>query len=366
MLHSRYLTKIKSLWQNTRTRRLLLALTFSSVLHLFLIGQFDFLAFKPQPHLIEAQLLAKPMPNIAQKQTPLEQPAIKSDHQTPQKEKLATDEVASTHPAQTAPHEPSQSTSDNIEKAYEPLSSPQDKAATLAEELSAEAKLAPYTYIESEFDVYTELESQSKRAPAGSARIVYQRTPDGQQYQLKSLMQANGLISLILPDLLQTSEGHLTDAGLQPSHYLYQFGNKKDKTYRAYFDWNNKKLSLQTASGEETLDLQTGTQDLLSFMYQFMFAPPLHTMQLSITNGKKLGMYDYIFVGETSISTAIKNLNTYHLERISEEGEKKTELWLALDYQYLPVKIRETDKHGKVYELVIKKLITQSAPSPSP
>ena len=72
-------------------------------------------------------------------------------------------------------------------------------------------------------------------------------------------------------------------------------------------------------------------------------------MQLNITNGKKVGVYDYSFEGEEVISTKMGELNTVHLLRSSAEKEKTTELWLALDYQYVPVKIRETEKDGKVY-----------------
>jgi len=103
-----------------------------------------------------------------------------------------------------------------------------------------------------------------------------------------------------------------------------------------------------------------GTQDLLSFMYQFMFVPPLQTMQLSITNGRKLGVYDYSFEGEEIIATKMGNLNTIHILRSADEGDEKTELWLALDYQYVPVKIRKTEKEGKVYELLVTSLKTEN------
>ena len=36
--------------------------------------------------------------------------------------------------------------------------------------------------------------------------------------------------------------------------------------------------------------------------------------------------------------------------------EDKTELWLALDYQYIPVKIRKTESDNKVYELLATRI----------
>jgi len=97
-----------------------------------------------------------------------------------------------------------------------------------------------------------------------------------------------------------------------------------------------------------------------------MFVEPFHKMQISVTNGKKLGIYDYSFEGEEMVPTKMGNLNTFHILRLSAEGDEKTELWLALDYQHVPVKIRKTEKEGKVYELLISSLKTEKPARPTP
>ena len=196
--------------------------------------------------------------------------------------------------------------------------------------------------------------------------MLYERAADGEHYHLNSVMQAKGLVALFIPDLLQTSDGKLVASGLQPQHYLYQFGDKKNKTFSADFDWPAKTLRLQSATEVKELPLVDGTQDLLSFMYQFMFVPPLQNMQLAITNGKKLGIYDYSFEGEETIPTKIGQLSTIHLMRQGDAGDDKTELWLALDYQHVPVKIRKTEKKGKVYELLVTSLKTEKPATPLP
>jgi hypothetical protein len=195
---------------------------------------------------------------------------------------------------------------------------------------------------------------------------VYQLLSNSEQYHLTSLIQAKGLAALLIPDLQQTSDGFLNNTGLQPEHYLYQFGDKKNKTYSADFDWDHNQLKLHGVNGDQILELPEGTQDLLSFMYQFMFVAPLQNMQLSITNGKKISTYVYSFEGEETIETKMGKLATVHLMRTGTEGEKKTELWLALDYQYVPVKIRETEKQGKVYELLASSLKTKLPAPPVP
>lgn len=209
-----------------------------------------------------------------------------------------------------------------------------------------------YQYVETDFDVRTEIDG----AKQGGAKIIY--SVNQQQYQLKSVIKPEGLAALIISDLLQTSDGMVTKNGLQPNKYLYQYGNKADKTYTAEFDWLNKNVRLITVKGTKTAHINDGTQDLLSFMYQFMYVPPLERMQISIATGKKLSNYKYSFDGEENINIPMGEIKTLHILHSSEDHDEKTELWLALDYQYVPVKIRKTEKNGKIYELVATQINT--------
>lgn len=341
------------------------ALVLSLLLHLFLIGQFSFHFpnFNESRHVIEARLaLPKVAVQVAKMPAPKkEEPRIKPVEIKPETEQLELpqDELPSLPESMPTPDSATLEPAVPIEPIVQPELVERAPENQQAQEIGVISNPKPYRYVESAFDVFTDSEKSADRTPAGSARVVYQLLPSGEQYKIESLIQAKGLAALLIPDLLQTSEGYLDPIGLQPAHYLYQFGDKKDKTYRAEFDWESKKLTLHTSKGEQKLDLAEGTQDLLSFMYQFMFVPPLQNMQILITNGKKLGVYDYSFEGEELIETKMGELNTLHLLRQAAEGEKKTELWLALDYRYVPVKIRETDKDGKVYELLVTDLKTE-------
>lgn len=233
-----------------------------------------------------------------------------------------------------------------------------DSQSGLEQAMVEDENQPAFKYVEMHFAVFTDKELTSGGSSVGDASMVYEQVPETQQYKISSTVHAKGLASLFVPDLLQISQGNITEKGLQPTYYLYQFGDKKNKTYQADFDWPAGQLHLHNVKADKTLPLAEGTQDLLSFMYQFMFVQPMQTMQLSITNGKKIGVYTYAFEGEETLDSRMGALNTIHLSRASSENDKKTELWLALDYQYVPVKIRETDKDGKVYELLVTTLKT--------
>jgi hypothetical protein len=77
-----------------------------------------------------------------------------------------------------------------------------------------------------------------------------------------------------------------------------------------------------------------------------------------MTNGKRLRTYAYSFEGEETITTKLGELKTIHLLKGSGD-EEKTEIWLATDYQYLPVKIRKTEKDGTVIEQVVTNILTK-------
>jgi hypothetical protein len=345
----------KSSWQDTSYKGLAVALGLSLLLHWLLLGKVDFNLpdVEEERYLIETRLvLAKPIP-VKAKARPIQEHKVKSEPAP------VLPPEAKPEPELPGPVAPPQ---DTVVATPEPAETQPEIIEPVAENGSEPVSLAinpnAYKYVETEFDVRTDIAAKVDSSPAGRAKIVYQLLPNREQYHLESLMQAKGFAALVIPDLLQTSDGDLSVTGLQPKKYLYKFGDKKDKTYSAAMDWESKKLTLQSTKGVKEVELVEGTQDLLSFMYQFMFMPPLQDMQLSITNGKKLRTYEYSFAGEEITATKMGDLRTMHILRTQEDGDEKTELWLALDYQYVPVKIRKTEKEDKVYELLATSLKT--------
>ena len=194
----------------------------------------------------------------------------------------------------------------------------------------------------------------------GRAKQVW--TLDGGRYTISSVAEASGLFSLFASGkFIQESRGEITPAGLKPSIYRVERGKGgADKTDTAEFDWNAMTLTLASSGGKQTLKLPEGTQDLLSFMYQLAFAPPQSsTVKLQMTNGRKLDSYAY-WVVEEALETPMGVLNTLHLGKHREEGEKDTEVWLAAAYHYLPVKISQLDKDGDGLVLLANEIaITQ-------
>lgn len=345
---------------------LALAICLSLVVHVFFFSEVDwrswFLSEKPAPSVLQARLLPPPQPVVpnpvsATKTTPESvkqkpvQPAqpVSPPNPEPAVESAAADETAAD--TQTAAQQPGISEEDEQAKLAEiaawhemdhPEATPDD------------SQPPPYQHVSTDFSVFVNGEER----PAGSAKIEYMREASG-NYNLRWLVEGRGLLKLLYPSLEQQSQGEISPRGLKPHFYRYAFGNRASKTYEATFDWETNIITLKTSKGEQRLDLRVNTQDLLSFMYQFMFVPPLQEMHVTLTNGRRLGEYEYMFEGEDSIVIADKTIQTVHIAHTRGDTDEKVELWLASDYRYVPVKIKKLEKNGMVIEQVATRLIAE-------
>lgn len=338
--------------------RLWLTLLVSMLLHLLVVvGSADWLPdWLPDNEPLEVSLVHLPPPSPVA--TPIPQPVPKprpvAAARLPAKPAVPVPEAPARTEAMAEPvhealppvvqAEPPVSTKEPAVIAPEPVPPPAPEEPVIAEPPEPPHPVPP-RQVEMEFLVdYNGASAVEKQR--------YQSLEDG-RYMLSSTAEAKGLLSLALSDLNQKSEGRITPQGLKPDSFVYQYGKNAKKAQKARFDWAGKSLSMEVGDSKQTVALEEGTQDLLSFLYQFMFTPPLEQFQLSVTTGKKIKTYHYVFEGEEEISTKLGNLRTLHIAKSSGKGEEKAEIWLAEDYHYLPVKIRKTDTDGKVVQSTI-------------
>jgi hypothetical protein len=359
--------KFTELAQDQSYRRLLLALLISVFLHFILFGGFDLSLplINKDMHVIEARI-QMPQANARKvDQTNLSPDVVKPKSAKPKREKfkkeasivtkVSEEKFAEPSSLQTATEPPSEETAPEDTVASPPTL---DEPEPVNEELPIDTGLLinenAYKYVETYFDVRTKVDGPIQ----GKATAIFNAI-DNEHYKLNFLIEVDGVVAFFIPNLMQTSEGQITKSGLQPNNYLYQFGNKLDKNRKAIFDWQAKTLQMISSNETKTESLVDGTQDVISFMYQFMYVAPLQKMELNITNGKKLREYDYAFEGEENINTPFGEIKTYHIAHTGSDTDEKIELWLALDYQDIPVKIRKIDKEGKMYEFTANRINTE-------
>lgn len=174
----------------------------------------------------------------------------------------------------------------------------------------------------------------------------------GDTYAASSVAKGVGVFALFGERKL-SSQGLVTKQGLKPQHFELHQGDKASKTLITDFDWKKNQLNMQIKGNVQTVALKPGTQDLVSYAYQFMYAPAALKTPFSVdlTTGKKLKNYPYKVEPET-LNIDGKDIETIHLVPVKKDpsGKDTKEFWLAKAYHYLPVHIVVIDKRGQKLE----------------
>jgi hypothetical protein len=182
----------------------------------------------------------------------------------------------------------------------------------------------------------------------------------GTQYELTSSTAASGLFSLFYSGrYIMTSRGDLTVDGLQPSTFYIQRGQSNDRTEFAEFDWRAKTLDYGKGTERHSVSIANGAQDQLSVFYQLaLTAPHQGALQFALTTGRKFNQYTYQVVGEEILDTSLGKIKTQHLARVTSKIDTKesTDIWLAIDDHYLPVRFRLGTRDGEVLDHWIEEL----------
>ena len=192
----------------------------------------------------------------------------------------------------------------------------------------------------------------SNRSEVGILNIEYVIDQSG--YVISYEAKANGITSLIYSkSLIQRSEGVINDAGIQPNYYFYKYGDKLKN--EAFFDWEANKLKIIRQNKEDFFNLSKGTQDQLSFMFQFMFLNPLDKMQIPITNAKIFKTYNYQYIEEGQMKSKLGNIDYTHVAKFNYQDPERIDLWLAKDFGFLPFKVSITDEDlSKITQEIFK------------
>lgn len=179
------------------------------------------------------------------------------------------------------------------------------------------------------------------------------------EYRLVSETRAVGLLTLFQRQpLVFTSAGKVTRSGLQPLRFEGKRSEADPRRVRGEFDWQAGQLTLEHDGRTERLPLPRGAQDRLSIMYQFMFLAPEKPSRLVIdmTNGRKLGHYQYVAKPGVEIETALGRLRTVHVVKQHRPDESGTEIWISPQHRFLPVRMLVIEEDGARYEQVITRL----------
>ena len=167
---------------------------------------------------------------------------------------------------------------------------------------------------------------------------------DGRSYRLSETWSGKGILSL-RGEITRSSQGAVVADGLRPQNFEDKRPGRE-----------SQKAAFDPAATTATLL----RQDQLSFIWTLAFAPPRDAVTASVADGKRVTSYTYQAAGRERVKTPAGEFDALKLvKRRDNPQDKATEIWLAIDRQYLPVRILIVEKDGTRLDQVAVKISPQ-------
>ena len=191
------------------------------------------------------------------------------------------------------------------------------------------------------------------------ARIRYRLTVEGDQYEVRTEGEAQGLISLVYSGTLtQVSIGTMGPGGLVPRRYAESRGRSAERAVS--FD---PEVSQLLPPGGAPLSVPRGIQDRLSVFYQLglmaraqpgAFAPGQEVV-VPVASLRDMRLERFQVVGDEVLMVPGAPMRALHLHRPPPAGSRdpKIDLWLGYDQQMLPVRLRVEDGSQRVLDQLL-------------
>ena len=259
----------------------------------------------------------------------------------------------STSPTAAAePHEVAAAEAPPVETAEAPAPEPEQPLAA-AETAKPEVVAEPATparALPRKGRITYDLVYGRDRFPVG--RTIQTWEVEAGRYQLASRSETIGIVDMIRSQSRNySSSGSLTREGLKPDAFKMarkRGGGRPHEEATAQFDWKQSTVTLGRAADQRQEKLPPNSQDLLSFIFQLALdPPPPGRLTQVVTTGSRMEVYELDVRREEVIDTPLGMLRALPIRQVRKGSEESMELWLAVEYRYLPVRLRIFDRQGE-------------------
>ena len=200
---------------------------------------------------------------------------------------------------------------------------------------------------------------QAKGVKIAKMKRRFTRFDDG-VYQYHSETRTTGLISLFRKDhIIEISKWRLDVDKIVPIDYYYDHsGGKKDRTVSITFDWEKNRITNSIDDSSWQMPTAPKVMDKLLYQLAIMYdleagKEPLHYM---VADGGKTKNYNFEIIGEEIINTPLGNLEAIKLVRLRPNSRRKSTLWCAKKLEFLPIKVENIERDGKITVALINSL----------
>lgn len=186
------------------------------------------------------------------------------------------------------------------------------------------------------------------------------RKDDVGRFVFRSETQAKGVVKLFRQDhMVEESVWSLAGDEPRPLSYSYRHTGTDELRFQTVtFDWQRHRID--NREDDRRWRLQPVPHLLDKLLYQLAIMWDLEDgkrqLEYRFVDGGEIKTYRFANHGEETLETPLGAIKTVKLERITEKGDKrKTTLWCARDWRYLPVRIDGQDRSGRLLSAVIER-----------
>jgi hypothetical protein len=163
----------------------------------------------------------------------------------------------------------------------------------------------------------------------------------------------------------QTAFVWTDDGDLVPTEYQYhRKGIGKNRHAILSFDWQKLRVRNDVESKPWHMDIPRGALDKLSYQlkirqdligyYGAAGTSSAPALSYRIADGGRLKDYRFEIQGDEWIKTPVGWIATVKVIRIRQNSKRSTTFWLARDWEYLLVRLRQIGSKGDGLELLLR------------
>jgi len=188
--------------------------------------------------------------------------------------------------------------------------------------------------------------------------------PEKATYQLwLRTVDPNGLLDL-------RSSGTLKPFGIAPDNYIEKI-EIANRELRADFDWKSNAVRFVGRGAGEPVSFGDGTQDPLSLQFHLPLLAQAYPWRFSpgsevtfAVARRNVENYSFVVEGFEPVRVDGTDVMTLKIDRKrGPQANRRVEIWMAPEFQWLPVRLRFTDSNDEVWDSVLAQLPSDAPPA---
>lgn len=149
--------------------------------------------------------------------------------------------------------------------------------------------------------------------------------------------------SLLVAGISEVSVFSVADGQVMPKSYVYQLSGLVSRRREVHFDTESEVIRSLYKKDWYDLPKEEGTLDRMSQQEQLRLlllndATPRDDISFRVADGRKIKDYKLHYEGEDILDTPMGPVVTLHFERMHDDDERRSAIWLAPAWDYLMVR----------------------------